>query len=192
MKASTSTQTIYVKLLHEGVDAWRPVQAINEGWQIFTISPNAEIYNPDDEQWQFSPGQKVLVRPQQLSDNNVLVAYKISDPGSLSDRAHRVREMRPTLAVELFLYSRENGGRKSPFVPGMFCPCFADRDLKQGWDGCPVLEEGDKIEPGETRKLNMVFLSGVEAASSLSAAGQFYLWDGRIIGEAVSLGLPQL
>jgi hypothetical protein len=93
----------------------------------------------------------------------------------LADRARRVRKMRPTLAVELFLYSRENGGRNSPFVPGLFCPCFADKNLKQGWDGCPVLENGDQIEPGETRNLNMVFLSGVEAANTLSAAGRFYL-----------------
>jgi hypothetical protein len=77
MKAPTSTQIIYVKLLHEGVDAWRPVQAINEGNNTFVILPNADIYNPNDEEWQFSPGQTVKVRQEQHSDGTVWVAYTL-------------------------------------------------------------------------------------------------------------------
>jgi hypothetical protein len=75
MKAPTETQIIYIKLLKEGVDVWRPVQAINEGENIFTILPNTKIYNPKDEEWQFNPGQTVKVRQEQHSDGIVWAAY---------------------------------------------------------------------------------------------------------------------
>lgn len=77
MKAPTSTQTIYVKLLHEGVDTWRPVLANKDGDNTFTILPNADIYSPDDEAWQFNPGQTVKVRKEQHSDGTLWVAYTL-------------------------------------------------------------------------------------------------------------------
>jgi hypothetical protein len=51
-----------------------------------------------------------------------------------------------------------------------------------GWDGWPLLDER-AIEPGDSRRLGFVFLSP-EAPDIFRAAGQFYLWEGRIIGEA--------
>ena len=77
MMSPTSTQTIYIKLLNERVDVWRPVQAINEGKNICTILPNINIYNPNDEEWQFNPGQTVKVRQEQHSDGIVWVAYTL-------------------------------------------------------------------------------------------------------------------
>jgi hypothetical protein len=77
MKPPTSIQTIYIKFLNEGVDVWRPVQAINEDKDICTILPNADIYNPKDEEWQFNPGQTVRVRQEQHSDGIVWVAYTL-------------------------------------------------------------------------------------------------------------------
>ena len=55
---------------------------------------------------------------------------------------------------------------------------------EEGWDGYPLL--GDvEMQPGETkRSVGFVFLSGDEAAEKLRAAGKFYLWEGRFIGEA--------
>ena len=44
-------QTIYMRLLDEGVDVWRPVQAIEQAPGIFVI---CEQPVPDDEHWQFS------------------------------------------------------------------------------------------------------------------------------------------
>jgi hypothetical protein len=70
-------QTAHVKLLNEGVDVWRPVQAISEGENIFTISPNTDIYNPKDEEQQFNPGQTVRVRQEQRSDGIIWVAYTL-------------------------------------------------------------------------------------------------------------------
>jgi len=53
-----------------------------------------------------------------------------------------------------------------------------------GYDGWPLLGK-TSIEPGEQRRLGFVFLSGEEAANILRKAGKFYLWEGRVIGEAV-------
>jgi len=39
--------------------------------------------------------------------------------------------------------------------------------------------------PGRTGRFGWTFLSGDQAASTMKQAGKFYLWEGRIIGEAV-------
>ena len=54
----------------------------------------------------------------------------------------------------------------------------------EGWDALLLLRD-QPLNPGETRRLGFVFLSGQEAVKPLRAAGRFYLWDGRFIGEAV-------
>jgi hypothetical protein len=41
------------------------------------------------------------------------------------------------------------------------------------------------MSPGETRRVGVSFLSGEKAAQIFRAAGKFYLWDRRIIGEAL-------
>jgi hypothetical protein len=52
-----------------------------------------------------------------------------------------------------------------------------------GSDGSPLL--GDTpLAPGDHRKVSFVFLSGESAAEVLRKAGTFYLWEGKIIGEA--------
>jgi len=47
----------------------------------------------------------------------------------------------------------------------------------------PILDE--TLAPGDRRRLGFVFLSGEKAADIMRKAGTFYLWEGRIIGEAV-------
>jgi hypothetical protein len=51
------------------------------------------------------------------------------------------------------------------------------------WD-CRLLLAGQPMMPGETRRIGMVFLSGELAANKFRAAGKFFLWDARVIGEA--------
>jgi hypothetical protein len=46
------------------------------------------------------------------------------------------------------------------------------------------LNRGEKFSPGETKKFGMVFLTP-EAGALFRAVGKIYLWEGRIIGEAV-------
>lgn len=71
-------KTIYVKLLDEGTDVWRPVAAIQGSDSNFTISKSQNI--PKEEQWEFGLGQKVKCKYQDFSENKRrLVAYKLVD-----------------------------------------------------------------------------------------------------------------
>ncbi len=57
--------TIYVKLLEEGTECWRPVDANRTPGAIFEIiSKNP---SPDDQQWEFNVGQFVRCEKQRLS-----------------------------------------------------------------------------------------------------------------------------
>jgi len=65
-------RTIYVALLDEGTDVWRPVEAEELHDGIFRIvSRNSK---PDDERWEFSSGSVVRCERRQLSEGAVLVA----------------------------------------------------------------------------------------------------------------------
>lgn len=50
------TRTIYVRLLDEGVDVWRPVEAEEEEHGAFRLPTSA----PEDEAWEFRPGSRVI------------------------------------------------------------------------------------------------------------------------------------
>jgi len=66
---------VYVALLNEGTSVWRPVQAAPVGGDVFTLF--GEI--PDDEEWQFVPGQRVRCERKQLQGQaNALVAVEES------------------------------------------------------------------------------------------------------------------
>jgi hypothetical protein len=66
---------IYVYLLDEGTDVWRPVQALQLDDGSFRIPPNALV--PDGEIWEFNPGDIVRCKDKQLSEEKVaLVAYE--------------------------------------------------------------------------------------------------------------------
>jgi hypothetical protein len=68
--------TVYVMLVDEGVDVWRPVPATNLGnGQYQLLAP--DDYDPDDESWEFPPGTTVECHPQMLSDGVVLVATRV-------------------------------------------------------------------------------------------------------------------
>ena len=67
--------TIYIPLLDEGVNVWRPVQAEHVGSDLYRLTGQP----PDDETWAFAAGDVVRCRPQTLSgdgglDGLVLVA----------------------------------------------------------------------------------------------------------------------
>lgn len=54
---ASSTETIFVRLLGEGVEVWRPVRATSLGGSVFRIDETAV---PADEDWEFQPGALVL------------------------------------------------------------------------------------------------------------------------------------
>lgn len=67
--------TIYVKLLDEGTLVWRPVNASKNSNGTYTIADSEDV--PDEEIWEFSPGQSVTCQHQTFSDGETkLVAYK--------------------------------------------------------------------------------------------------------------------
>lgn len=72
---------IYVYLLDEPVDAWRPVQAVEQTdglYRIVSINPH-----PDDEHWEFTTGDIVRVRKTRFSDERTeLVAFERVDSSS--------------------------------------------------------------------------------------------------------------
>jgi len=40
------------------------------------------------------------------------------------------------------------------------------------------------MSPGEMRRVGYFFMGGQEAVNYLSSAEKFYIWEGRIVGEA--------
>jgi hypothetical protein len=65
---------IYVELLNEGTDCWRPVEANDLGRGRFQIVQAA----PEGEEWAFLSGDIVECRQQEFRNGAGLVAYKKS------------------------------------------------------------------------------------------------------------------
>jgi len=63
------TETIYVYLLDEGVDGWRPVEGLVEsaGYRITGSEP-------EGENWQFKPGSLVRCEWRELAEGRNLFA----------------------------------------------------------------------------------------------------------------------
>ena len=66
--------TIFVSLLDEGVDVWRPVSAEHIRDEVYRIV--GEPPDPEDEKWEFLLGELVRCRQQTLSGGISLVAYE--------------------------------------------------------------------------------------------------------------------
>ncbi|HEV2293587.1 MAG TPA: hypothetical protein VGR35_07010 [Tepidisphaeraceae bacterium] len=68
-------EEIYVALLDEGVDVWRPAPA----WKIDDstyIILRPDDYDPDDEKWEFPPGSTVICEPKAITDGTILAAVR--------------------------------------------------------------------------------------------------------------------
>jgi hypothetical protein len=63
--------TIYVALLDEGTDVWRPVQAQPEG-RFYRIVGSV----PEDERWAFQPDSLVRCEPREFAESSGLVAVE--------------------------------------------------------------------------------------------------------------------
>lgn len=61
-------------LLNEGVEVWRPVEAIEVGDGIFQIV--SENPDPTDEEWEFTTGDIVRCALKSFSDGSGLVAVE--------------------------------------------------------------------------------------------------------------------
>jgi hypothetical protein len=65
-----ATKTIYIELLNEGVDVWRPVEATIEADDTFRLPDGA----PEAEAWRFPPGSLVRCQVRRFSDGDGLAA----------------------------------------------------------------------------------------------------------------------
>ena len=75
LNTSPMEKNIYVRLLEEGTKVYRPVPAIETGNHIYKLQ-GFEIYDREDELWEYTPGTYVLVEEQNLDGENVLVAIQ--------------------------------------------------------------------------------------------------------------------
>jgi hypothetical protein len=66
---------IYVQLLNEGTEVFRPVPVTEREPNVFQIMGH-DIYDRDDETWEFEPGTIVFAEERVLSGVKVLVAVK--------------------------------------------------------------------------------------------------------------------
>jgi hypothetical protein len=65
-------QRVYVALIDEGVEVWRPVNATHVQEDAYVLGGRV----PDDEAWEFQPGELVRCRERTLSDGaTALVAF---------------------------------------------------------------------------------------------------------------------
>lgn len=65
--------SVYVRLLGEGVEVYRPVPASMVSTSTFVLD-GEDIYDPKDEDWEFPPGSLVNVETKILDGESVLVA----------------------------------------------------------------------------------------------------------------------
>jgi hypothetical protein len=70
---------IYVALLNEGVDVWRPVRAEHLGGNLYRIV--SQPYNREIEYWQFEPGDEVVCEMIESSEERILAATRKKAPG---------------------------------------------------------------------------------------------------------------
>jgi len=76
--SSSAHTTIYVRLLDEGSTAWRPVVAVQLHNSTYRITE--QLYDRDDESWEFGPGEAVECEIKSLSNGPCLVAVRCA-PG---------------------------------------------------------------------------------------------------------------
>jgi len=77
-------RTIYIRLLDEGTEVFRPTEAEELAGGLFMLLPTPD-YDPDDEHWEFGPGSLVRGVIRQLEGDAVLVAVDVNYDGGESE-----------------------------------------------------------------------------------------------------------
>ncbi len=73
MSAATDsfTEIVHARLLEEGVDVWRPGRSNG----VYELAPEPA---PEDEVWEFKPGELVSVKNRPLDDGRTEIATRIA------------------------------------------------------------------------------------------------------------------
>lgn len=88
----TPTETIHVRLLNEGVDAWAPAIGRRVGPMSFEVLRPAG-YNPDAEEWEFPPGSVVVCEGRRdRGEAKLLAVARAVAPPEIVDRPRNVVE----------------------------------------------------------------------------------------------------
>lgn len=69
--------TIYVRLLDEAVDVWRPARAVHVTGEIYRLSE--QPYDQNIETWEYVPGDQVVGKMLELEGSLHLVAVGRAD-----------------------------------------------------------------------------------------------------------------
>ena len=70
----SNTVNIYVSLLDEGVDVWRPVQAEHLHDNVYRIT--TQPYDRTTESWEFEPGDVVLCEEVESEEGPIVAATR--------------------------------------------------------------------------------------------------------------------
>jgi hypothetical protein len=71
---SSKLAQIYIALLGENVDVWRPAKAEHLHGNVYRIS--AQDYDKGVESWQFSPGDEVVCEMIEADGDRILAAIR--------------------------------------------------------------------------------------------------------------------
>jgi hypothetical protein len=66
-------ETIFIRLLNEGTDVWRPAVATKIDENVYRIEM-PDNYDPEDEEWEFKPNSIVCCETKILTDKKCLIA----------------------------------------------------------------------------------------------------------------------
>ena len=72
------TEEIFIPLLDEGINVWRPTQAERLPDGSFRVLATPD-YDPEDEKWEFPPGSCVIAEMRRLSGGEFLTAVRFAD-----------------------------------------------------------------------------------------------------------------
>lgn len=72
---NTEQNIVYVRLLEEGTEVFRPTNAVYISNEAFKLLP-CEGYDPEDEKWEFLPGSIVRCEKRVLEGKEIMLAVK--------------------------------------------------------------------------------------------------------------------
>lgn len=75
MDPSNKTVNIYVRLLNEGTEVFRPTQASELGDGLYKLHASSD-YDTEDEEWELLPGELVRVELYHGQTGDIALAVK--------------------------------------------------------------------------------------------------------------------
>ncbi len=90
MTSSTDDVIVHVRLLDEGVEVWRPVEASRVSGSTFRLSGKP---TPEDEQWSFQPGEIVVAEARRGETSGPEKLVAIARAHDFDEPSQRLRAL---------------------------------------------------------------------------------------------------